>query len=76
MKSDLPISNYDEDGLVFEDSTKVQANVVVYATRFVGNIRESVRDYFSDGVASQVEDFWGLDEEGELKGAYKPSGRE
>ena len=76
MKSDSPISNYDEDGLVFEDSTKVQANVVVYATGFVGNMRESVRDYFGDGVASQVEDFWGLDEEGELKGAYKPSGRE
>lgn len=76
MKSGSPISHYDEDGLVFEDGTKVQADVVVYATGFVGNMRESVRDYFGDSVAGRVEDFWGLDEEGELKGAYKPSGRE
>lgn len=76
MKSDAGIARYDKDGLVFDDGTKVEADVIVYATGFVGNMRNSVRDMLGEEVAGQVEDFWGLNEEGELKGAYKPSGRE
>ncbi len=70
------ISRYDKDGLIFEDGSKIEADVIVYATGFVGNMRNSVRDLFGEEVASRVEDFWGLDSEGEIKGAFKPSGRE
>ncbi len=75
MKSDSAIARYAEDGLVFEDGSKIEADVIIYATGFAGNMRNSVRDLFGEGVASQVEDFWGLDAEGEIKGAFKPSGR-
>lgn len=49
--------------------------MIVYANGFVGNMRESVKDLFGEDVASRVEDFWGVDHEGELKGVFKPSGR-
>jgi hypothetical protein len=75
MKSDALISRYDKDGLIFEDGTKVEADVIVFATGFVANMRNSVRDFFGEEVASRVEDFWGLDSEGEIKGAFRPSGR-
>ena len=75
MKSGAGIARYAEDGLIFEDGSKIEADVIIYATGFAGNMRNSVRDLFGDEVAGRVEDFWGLDAEGEIKGAFKPSGR-
>jgi hypothetical protein len=75
MKSDsLPVS-WVEDGLLCANGDHLRADVVVFATGFLGNMRLLVAELFGHEVASQVEDFWGLDEEGELKGAFKPSGR-
>lgn len=31
--------------------------------------------YFGEGIYAQVEDYWGINQEGELKGAYVPTGR-
>ncbi|OAL23978.1 hypothetical protein AYO22_06002 [Fonsecaea multimorphosa] len=76
IKSDALPTRYTEDGLQFSDGTEIQADVIVYATGFVGNIRQTVYETLGDDVATQVEDFWGLNHEGELLGAFKPSGRE
>ena len=76
MKSDALISHYTPTGLAFSDGSVVDADVIVFATGFVGNMRTSVRDFFGDQIADRVDDYWGLDEEGELKGAFKPTGRE
>ncbi|KAF7552096.1 hypothetical protein G7Z17_g4525 [Cylindrodendrum hubeiense] len=74
MKSDsLPV-RYTEDGLECANGDHIQADVVVFATGFVGNLRVVVQKLFGSDVASQVDDFWGLDDEGEVKGAFKPSG--
>ncbi|KAH8652009.1 hypothetical protein BGZ61DRAFT_374837 [Ilyonectria robusta] len=74
MKSDsLPI-RFTGDGLECANGTFLRADVVVFATGFVGNLRLVVEDLFGPSVASQVDDFWGLDDEGELKGAFKPCG--
>lgn len=74
MKSDsLPIS-WVEDGLVCSNGSHIRADVVVFATGFIGNLRLLVAELFGHGVAGQLEDLWGLDEEGELKGAFKPCG--
>lgn len=76
VKSDsLPV-RYTEDGLECEDGSHLPADVVVFATGFVGNLRVIVKMLFGDEVGDQVEDYWGLDEEGELRGAFKPCGRE
>jgi len=76
MKSDALLTGYDEDGLVFDDGSKLDADVIVFATGFEGNMKVMIRNLFSDDVAAQLDDFWGLDDEGEIKGAFRPSGRE
>ncbi|OAP55015.1 hypothetical protein AYL99_10715 [Fonsecaea erecta] len=74
IKSDaLPVC-YTQDGLKFSDGSELHADVIVYATGFVGNIRQTVYETLGAEVADQVEDFWGLNHEGELLGAFKPSG--
>jgi hypothetical protein len=47
----------------------------VFATGFVGNMRRQVDQLFGAEIGEQVGDYWTLDEEGELKGAFKPTGR-
>ena len=37
-------------------------------------IREANRDVFGDDVIDQTEEVYGLDEEGEIKGSYRPCG--
>ena len=61
--------------MIFSDGTEVAADVVVFCTGFVGDMRGNVEQIFGKSVADEVGEFWGLDEEGEIKGAYKRSGR-
>jgi hypothetical protein len=75
MKSDsLPVS-WTENGLLCSDGSHLKADVVVFATGFVCDLKLVVAELFGSEVAIQLEDFWGLDEEGEIKGAFKPTGR-
>ena len=53
----------------------LDADVIVFSTGFEGNLREALIPILGDDVASRLNDWWGIDEEGELRGAYKPSGR-
>jgi hypothetical protein len=38
-------------------------------------MRLNVEELFGSKIAAQVDDFYTLDAEGELKGAFKPTGR-
>ncbi|KIY01266.1 uncharacterized protein Z520_02818 [Fonsecaea multimorphosa CBS 102226] len=74
MQTDsLPV-RWVEDGLVCADGHHLKADVVLFATGFVGNMRLLVAELLGTDTAAQVQDFWGLDAEGELRGAFKPSG--
>lgn len=74
MKSDaLPVS-YTETGLLFSDGSHIPGDVIVFATRFESNMRESARSLLGDAISDRLQDFWGFDEEGEIRGAYKPCG--
>jgi hypothetical protein len=53
----------------------LKADVIVFCTGFLGNVKLLISDMLGDDVANRVEDYWGLDAEGELKGAFRPSGR-
>lgn len=75
VKSDALPVKYVKDGLIFSNGTHLKADVIVFATGFVGNMRRQVEQMFGTKVGDRVGDFWGLDEEGELKGAFKPGGR-
>lgn len=71
----LPIC-YTEEGLEFDDGTHLKADVIIFATGFKGNMRYLVQEIFGDEIAEQMGDYWGLDRYGEIKGAFKPTGRE
>jgi hypothetical protein len=74
IQTSTPLS-YTETGLLFEDGTEIEADVIAFATGFEGNMRYLVRDIFGEEMAQQMGDFWGLDDEGEIKGAWKGTGR-
>ncbi|PYH87872.1 hypothetical protein BO71DRAFT_436300 [Aspergillus ellipticus CBS 707.79] len=59
--------------LLFDDDTHLHADVVVFATGFKQNVRDTVRTLFGEDVYNGVDDSWGLDKEGELRGAFRPS---
>ncbi|TCD61051.1 hypothetical protein EIP91_009124 [Steccherinum ochraceum] len=63
-----------EDGLVFADGTVLEADSVIFATGYI-SMRETATKMFGEKNMSRVvEDLYGLDDECELKGSYKPTG--
>jgi hypothetical protein len=48
---------------------------MIFATGFRGNMKYLVEEVFGPGIAEQMGDFWTLNKEGELKGAFKPTKR-
>lgn len=75
MKSDALPTHYTRTGLAFADGSEIPADVIVFSTGFVGNAKGDVVRIFGKDIASKVEDYWGFNEEGELRGTFKPSGR-
>ncbi|GAT20849.1 flavin-containing monooxygenase [Aspergillus luchuensis] len=73
VKSDSPLVRFTSTGLLFEDNTHIPADVVVFATGYKWNARDTVGELFGREVHDRVEDYWGLDKEGEVRGAFKPS---
>lgn len=60
-------------GLLLSDGAELEADVIVLATGYA-NMRETARRLFGDAVADRCNPVWGLDEEGELKTIWRPSG--
>jgi hypothetical protein len=46
----------------------------IYSTGYE-NIRDTMRETFSTKVIDHTEEVWGLDDEGESRGCYRPSGQ-
>ena len=76
VKSDAALVGYTETGLVFSDGSTLEADVVVFATGFECNMRLAAADIVGKEIGDILEDWWGVDSEGELRGAWKPIGRE
>lgn len=60
-------------GLVLRDGTALDADLVVFATGYEP-IEGEVARIFGSKVARQTSPLWGMNEEGEVNGAYTPSG--
>lgn len=75
MKSDALPTHYTPDGLVFDDGTELKADVTVFTTGFVGNLRDMAGSIVGSEIQEQLEDFCGVDAEGEILGGWKPTGR-
>ncbi len=76
IKSSSLSTSYTPTGLLFADGTELLADVIIFTTGFDGNMRRAVGGFVGPEIEDQLEDFWGVDEEGELRGAWKFSGRE
>jgi cation diffusion facilitator CzcD-associated flavoprotein CzcO len=76
MKSNALPTRYTSDGLELSDGSHIKADVIVFATGFDGNMQHLVEEIFGSEIARQMGQYWSLDAEGEIKGAYKPCGRE
>lgn len=75
VKSDAVAVRYTERGLAFSDGSEIDAEVIVFATGFQGNLRNHVENIFGPEVASRAGNCFGLDGEGEVLGAFKPLNR-
>lgn len=75
VRSDaLPVA-YTETGLLLGDGSRIDADVVAFATGYESNFNSSIKNIFGDDVSRQLRPFWGLDAEGEIFGAWKQTGR-
>lgn len=66
-----PPTSYIKNGLAFADGSTLNADVIVWCTGFQVNLRDSIRQMLGNDVGDQIDDFFGIDDEGEVKGAWK-----
>ncbi len=71
-----PVKGLTEDGLLFDDGTELGADLIVLCTGFNHVFRNDVARIVGTEIAEQMDEFWGTDAEGELRGHAKPAGRE
>ncbi|KIK62726.1 hypothetical protein GYMLUDRAFT_260000 [Collybiopsis luxurians FD-317 M1] len=72
VKSGTGIKKFSENTLVLDDGSALEADVVIFATGYV-NIRNIMNKIFGD-VMDQTGPVYGVDEEGEMRGGYRPTG--
>lgn len=70
----LPVA-YTESGLSFEDETELDADVIVFATGYKGDMKENAKRILGEEVGESLEEFWQCDQEGEIRGAWRDTGR-
>ncbi|PCH35122.1 flavo protein [Wolfiporia cocos MD-104 SS10] len=73
VKQGVEIKCFTKSGVVFTDDSEKEADLVVFATGYM-DPRQSLKETFGSRLMEQTSPLWGLDEEGELRGAYKPTG--
>ncbi|TFK48083.1 FAD/NAD(P)-binding domain-containing protein [Heliocybe sulcata] len=73
LKNDSLIERFTETGIKFEDGSELECDVVVFATGF-GDERHAVTKVLGSDFEDKLKPLWGLDEEGEIKGAWRDIG--
>ncbi|KAI3605508.1 flavin-binding monooxygenase-like protein [Moniliophthora roreri] len=73
LKNGSQIKEFTETGLIFEDGTTLDADVVVFATGY-GDAKDSITPVIGEKEASKLKPIWDIDEEGELNSVWKDSG--
>lgn len=67
------ISHFETNHLVLIDGRRLEVDVVVLAAGY-DNMKTSVEKIFGAEEASRCKDVWDLDEEGEIRAMWRPSG--
>jgi hypothetical protein len=69
------IQRVNANSLTFANEKEIPADEIVFATGFK-NMCSVTRKIFGDEVADKVGGVWGMDEEGELRVMWRPSGQQ
>ncbi|KAH7905557.1 hypothetical protein BJ138DRAFT_1095031 [Hygrophoropsis aurantiaca] len=73
LKSDGPIQKFTPSGLLFEDGSTLDADVILFATGYA-DARTAYLELLPSTLASQVQPIWGLNPEGELNSVTREVG--
>ncbi|KAJ6477922.1 FAD/NAD-P-binding domain-containing protein [Mycena vitilis] len=73
IKQGVEVARFNERSAVFTDGSSLEIDAVIFATSYE-NIRETMRKLLGDAIVDQTGIVWGVDEEGEINGCYRPSG--
>ena len=73
LKSSGAIKRFTKTGMLFEDGSELAADVVLFATGY-GDPRGPIREMVEPGVGAQLTPVWGIDDEGELRSAWREIG--
>lgn len=71
IKGDSQIVGFTERGLKFANGSTLDADIIVFCTGYEHDIRKEATKIVGQEIGDRLEDYWGLDDEGELRGAYK-----
>lgn len=66
------IKSFTRTGLLFKDGSILDADVIVLATGFEGNMRDAATKIVGTEIGSHLDEYMGVDAEGELRGYAKP----
>lgn len=75
IKSGVTVTDFTEQGVRFSNGEEMAADVVVVATGQDHDYRNQVADIVGRDVAKDLGEFWGLDQDGEVRGVMKPAGK-
>ncbi|KAH8823482.1 hypothetical protein DL96DRAFT_1683551 [Flagelloscypha sp. PMI_526] len=73
LKNDAQISGFRPNGVIFDDGSFLEADVLIFATGYA-DPRTLVQTICSPEIKDKINPIWGLDQEGELKGVYRDLG--
>ncbi|KAJ7494498.1 FAD/NAD-P-binding domain-containing protein [Mycena galericulata] len=73
IKQGAEIDKFLAHSVILTDGSSLEADTVIFATSYEG-VCDSMRTVFGNSTIDHVGPVWGLDDEGELRGCYHPTG--
>lgn len=75
MKSGVEVADFSAHSITFTDGSTTDADIVILATGY-GNVRSVIGDLFGAEVRAKVTDIWGVGDDDEMRGVWRPTGQE
>ncbi|TFK65980.1 FAD/NAD-P-binding domain-containing protein [Pluteus cervinus] len=73
VKQGVEPTSFASSALIFRDGSRLDADIVIFATGY-HRMTQTMKKVFGEQAIDRTGEVWGLDEEGEIKGCYRPSG--
>ena len=75
IKSDSPIEKFTPKGLLFQDGSELEGEVVVFATGFVRDYLQQIAPLVGEETVQRVGGFFQMGSDGEQVNVMKPAGQ-